>query len=266
MQILFTETGVMPIRYRRIILFFKNMQYLVNLPHHHLAWKAFREAYSLAQNGHTSIILEACRVLDNLPIPFNWNIPEFEDITTAYLNDLITGIQNSMEKTLQKAVISCPRTMDTLKERKEYDQKQKKMVFKPLTFRHYLNVPTGSHQKALIHIVTGNHQLAVERLHWDERNRPRIIREHRLCCFCKGSVEDPAHVLFECKGSLELIKLRETFMQKVILGLPQYAKFYPDAWMLFRTLLADTRITELFAKLAYDVLEVVYEVEMFVPS
>ncbi|KAJ3926757.1 MAG: hypothetical protein NXY57DRAFT_854217, partial [Lentinula lateritia] len=127
-QILFTETGVMPIRYRRIILFFKNMQYLVNLPHHHLAWKAFREAYSLAQNGHTSIILEACRVLDNLPIPFTWNIPEFEDITTAYLNDLITGIQNSMEKTLQKAVISCPRTMDTLKERKEYDRKQKKMV------------------------------------------------------------------------------------------------------------------------------------------
>ncbi|KAJ3900609.1 hypothetical protein F5879DRAFT_779749, partial [Lentinula edodes] len=191
--------------------------YLVNLPHHHLAWKAFREAYSLAQNGHTSIILEACRVLDNLPIPFTWNIPEFEDITTAYLNDLITGIQNSMEKTLQKAVISCPRTMDTLKERKEYDRKQKKMVFKPLTFRHYLNVPTGSHRKALIHIVTGNHQLAVERLCWDERNRPRIIREHRLCRLCQGSVEDPAHVLFECKGSLELIKLRETFMQKVIL-------------------------------------------------
>ncbi|KAJ3804452.1 hypothetical protein F5876DRAFT_83138 [Lentinula aff. lateritia] len=120
-QILFTETGVMPIRYRRIILFFKNVQYLVNLPHHHLAWKAFSEAYSLAQNGHTSIILEACRVLDNLPIPFTWNIPEFEDITTAYLNDLITGIQNSMEKTLQKAVISCPRTIDSLKERKVYD-------------------------------------------------------------------------------------------------------------------------------------------------
>ncbi|KAJ3926417.1 MAG: hypothetical protein NXY57DRAFT_905660, partial [Lentinula lateritia] len=266
LEVLFTETGVMPIQYRWIILFFKNMQYLISLPHHHLAWKAMREAYSLAQKGHTSIILEACRVLESLPIPVTWNIPEFEDITTAHLNDLIVHIQDSMERTLQNALMTCPRTTDTLKDRKEYDRKNKKMVFKALAFRHYLKVPTGKHRKALIQMVTGNHQLAVERLRWNERNRPRIIREHRICRICKCSVEDPAHVLFECKGSTELIKLRDSFMQKVISELPQYAKSYSNAWMLFRILLAETRITELFAKLAYDVLEVVYNTEMFVPA
>ncbi|GAW01844.1 hypothetical protein LENED_003465 [Lentinula edodes] len=68
-----------------------------------LKWKALREAYSLAQTGHTSIILEACRVLESLPIPVTWNIPEFEDITAAYLNGLIVCIQESMdlERTLK---------------------------------------------------------------------------------------------------------------------------------------------------------------------
>ncbi|KAF8823773.1 hypothetical protein HHX47_DHR9000566 [Lentinula edodes] len=191
---------------------------------------------------------------------------QFEDITAAHLNGLIEHIQDSMERTLQNALMTCPRTADTLKDRKEYDRKNKKMVFKALAFRHYLTVPTGKHRKALIHMVTGNHQLAVERLRWNERNRPRIIREHRICRICKCSVEDPAHVLFECKGSTELIKLRDSFMQKVISELPQYAKSYSNAWMLFRILLAETRITELFAKLTYDVLEVVYNTEMFVPA
>ncbi|KAJ3860562.1 hypothetical protein EV359DRAFT_12621, partial [Lentinula novae-zelandiae] len=64
-------------------------------------------------------------------------------------------------------------------------------------------------------MVTGNHQLAVERLRWDERNRRQIPRELRLCRLCKATVEDPAHVLFECGFNDGLVKLRETFMQKV---------------------------------------------------
>ncbi|KAJ3860409.1 hypothetical protein EV359DRAFT_49165, partial [Lentinula novae-zelandiae] len=177
LEVLFTETGVMPIQYRSIIFFFKIMQYLINLPHHHLAWKAIRETDSLAQKRHTSINLEACRLLESLPVPVTWNIPEFEDITAAYLN---VHIQESMERTLQNALMSCPRTADTLKDWREYDRKNKRLGLRALALQHYLKVPIGTHEKALIHMVTGDHQLAVECLEWNELNRPQIIREHQI--------------------------------------------------------------------------------------
>ncbi|KAE9401696.1 hypothetical protein BT96DRAFT_817520, partial [Gymnopus androsaceus JB14] len=69
LAVLFTETGLLPIRYRRIVILLKNMQYLVQLPHNHYAWKAFREAYNLAHNGKHTLFMETCFVFETLPIP-----------------------------------------------------------------------------------------------------------------------------------------------------------------------------------------------------
>ena len=239
----------------------KNMQYLVQLNHHHLAWKTFREAYELAKEGKDSLVQEVCQVLHRLPISVSWEVPEFEDLTVEHLQELMRRVIRSMEIWLHDKLMASPRTSDSLKNRLWYDNKQKKMVFQVMAFRHYLRVPTGHHRRALIQIVTGNHQLAIERLRWNERNRPAIPREERLCRFCKSQIEDPAHALSECTGNDDLKALRGRFMENVIKGLPQYRKQYGNAWEMFRTLLADERVTDLLAKLCYNVLEVYYSAD-----
>ncbi|KAJ3804043.1 hypothetical protein F5876DRAFT_24393, partial [Lentinula aff. lateritia] len=131
-----------------------------------------------------------------------------------------------------------------------------------MTFRHYLRVRTASHRKDLIQMVLGHHQLAVERLRWNERNKPSLPRERRLCRFCQEKVEDPPHALFECMANADLIMRRNCFMCKVTSELPQYATFYSDSWVLFRALLAEKKVIELFAKFAHEVLEIFYATEI----
>ncbi|KAJ4465076.1 hypothetical protein J3R30DRAFT_3317534, partial [Lentinula aciculospora] len=98
------------------------------------------------------------------------------------------------------------------------------------------------------------HEHAIEKLRWNERDRPQIPREQRMCRLCRRAIENPPHVLFEYKHS-QLVNLREKFMGTIISKLPPYATHYLDAWALFRSLSADTRITELVVKFAYEVLD-----------
>ncbi|KAF5371085.1 hypothetical protein D9757_010790 [Collybiopsis confluens] len=264
LDVLFTETGIRPVQYSRIILLLKNMKYLAQLPHNHLAWKAWRESFSLAEAGYTSLFTETCYVLEKkLPRPVVWNVPTFENVTASHISMIIEKVEESMRSALHFGMIKCPRTQDSLKDRKEYDKKAKKMVFKAIAFRHYLRVPTASHRKALIHLVTGNHQLAVERLRWNERNRPRVDdRNKRTCRFCHVQIEDPPHVLFECRANAEIVSVRNTFISKMLAEFPMHSRRFEDAWDLFRSLLADKKVINLFAKLAFDVLELVYAVDL----
>ena len=44
--------------------------------------------------------------------------------------------------------------------------------------------------------------------------------------------------------------------------LPVYGQNYVDVWVLFRNLLADTRVTQILAKYCYEVLEIFYSKEL----
>ncbi|KAJ3897646.1 hypothetical protein F5879DRAFT_813673, partial [Lentinula edodes] len=169
--LLFSETGLWPIRYRRIILFLKNLKYLVQLKRDHLAWKACRQAYELAEQGKNSVFMEMVQVLDRLPHRVVWNIPRFKDLTVQHIDGVMERVKKSMEKDIQEKVDTSNKTRDVLRDRREYDKKTKKMVIKTMAFRHYLRIPIGEHRRSLIDMVTSNHKLAVERLRWAERNK-----------------------------------------------------------------------------------------------
>ncbi|KAJ4485876.1 hypothetical protein J3R30DRAFT_3401588 [Lentinula aciculospora] len=47
---------------------------------------------------------------------------------------------------------------------------------------------------------------------------------------------------------------------------PQYATYYSDAWALFRSLMADTKTTELLAEVAYKFIELFEQYEMIYPQ
>lgn len=69
-----------------------------------------------------------------------------------------------------------------------------------------------------------------------------------LCRFFMLSIEDPPHVLFECEAKYEVAVLGNEFTGMILANLPQLGKYYSDSWELFRTLLADKKVTNLLAK------------------
>ncbi|KAJ3872264.1 hypothetical protein F5051DRAFT_382491 [Lentinula edodes] len=239
--LLFSETGLWPIRYRRTILFLKNLKYLVQLKRDHLAWKACRQVYELAEQGKNSVFMEMPCSGPQL------HVPKFKDLTMQHIDGVMERVKKSMEKDIQEKVDTSNKTRDGLKDRRE----------------HYLRIPIGEHRRSLIDMVTSNHKLAVERLRWAERNKPMVQHDKRLCRMCREKVEDGAHVLFECSNSCKVIQLRKAFMQRVMQEIPHFARHYGDGWELFGELLADKRVVGLLAKYVHEVLEVFYAVEIY---
>jgi len=84
--------------------------------------------------------------------------------------------------------------------------------------RHYLTmVAVPAHRKALTRLLLSDHTLSVERLRlqYPTRYRLAIPREHRLCRFCEGDVEDEVHALLDCDTHALLADLRCSFLADV---------------------------------------------------
>ena len=66
-MMLFTETGLWPIRYRRIIIAITYLQYLLQLPPNHYAHAALEECVFLDAVGKPSWLTDLCIVMLCLP-------------------------------------------------------------------------------------------------------------------------------------------------------------------------------------------------------
>lgn len=161
--VLFSETGIMPIRYRRVILALGYLKYLLALPPERLAWNALMESYALARGGHISWVNDLKLVLQNLPIPVGWDITA-EPQDGFMVDKLIKLVEKSMNVSIQTELENSSRMREMVVGRKEIENK--KLVFKALAFRHYLRVRTHSHRIALTHVVLSGHALAMERMQW----------------------------------------------------------------------------------------------------
>ena len=64
--LLFTETGIMPIGYRCVILALRYLRYLIKLPAHHYARAAFDNACLLHADKKPSWVGDICLVLSRL--------------------------------------------------------------------------------------------------------------------------------------------------------------------------------------------------------
>jgi hypothetical protein len=64
---LFTETGILPLRYRRVTLAIACLLYLLQLPPAHYAYAALQESISLLRKGYSCWIADINWVLHHLP-------------------------------------------------------------------------------------------------------------------------------------------------------------------------------------------------------
>ncbi|KAJ7103073.1 hypothetical protein B0H15DRAFT_974713, partial [Mycena belliarum] len=200
--VLFSETGIWPIKYRRTYLALKNLGYILKLKTEddkpqRPVWNALQQSLSLARTKKLSWINDLRIIFPTqLHVPVTLDISS--EMTGAMIEDAMKEVKHSMEAWIDSELESSARTRDLLPGRLEMDSESGKLIKKSLDFRHYLRITSTNHRRALTRMILSGHSLAVERRRWQERGKPVVPRDWRLCCFCKTYVEDPPHAMFMC--------------------------------------------------------------------
>ncbi|KZV81442.1 hypothetical protein EXIGLDRAFT_572530, partial [Exidia glandulosa HHB12029] len=195
--ILFTETGLWPIKFRRIALQLRYLCYTLALPPTHLAAIALRETMSAASNGLGGWYSDLQRATQNIGIGLPVN-PSLESVAA-----LEPKLKTALYVHLQ-GLVTASTKLDLLHGRSVFSSN---IITKSpvMEFRAYLRVANRTHRQALTQLLLSDHCLAIEMLRRPSRSRslltPRVLR---LCRFCLADVEDPIHALFVCTASQDL--------------------------------------------------------------
>ncbi|KAJ7822148.1 hypothetical protein B0H13DRAFT_2127449, partial [Mycena leptocephala] len=195
--VLFTETGILPIRYRRALLAVANAIYFAGLTKvGDLTRAAFRESLRLAEANRSSWASDLRWVLASLPTPVNFSIQTL--LTAEGVKSISDLVVSACESDLQREISALVKTQ-FLKNRLEKDDNGN-LVTVMLRFRHYLRLVSAPHRLAYTRLLVSDHRLAVEELRHGNRLWRYVERELRLCRYCHGGIEDKCHALLVCSG------------------------------------------------------------------
>ncbi|KAJ7084594.1 hypothetical protein B0H15DRAFT_939909 [Mycena belliarum] len=186
LAVLFTETGLMPIKIRRLLLALGRLCYMINLGDDsvRVVRSALLDSLDMFRMGYAGWAGDIAIILSSLPTPIR--------MTPADLSCLET-VKAIMAKVAEKTHL--------LRNRLESIDDTFRLVTRRR--RHYLMlVPTASHRKALTRLLLGDHSLSVERLRYPSRYRLAIPRDARLCRFCCKSVMHWVWIAAWIRGSI----------------------------------------------------------------
>jgi hypothetical protein len=94
------------------------LKYLLGLPPERLAWNALMESYALARSGHLSWVNDLKLVMQNLPIPVDWDITA-EPQDGSMVNKLIKLVEDSMNVSIQTELENSFKMKDMIVGRKD---------------------------------------------------------------------------------------------------------------------------------------------------
>jgi hypothetical protein len=69
LAILFSKTGIIPLRYRQLSLAISYLAHLMSLPPTHIASIAYRDSIQITRDGLPCWLLDLCYALSHLPVP-----------------------------------------------------------------------------------------------------------------------------------------------------------------------------------------------------
>ncbi|KAJ6553261.1 hypothetical protein B0H19DRAFT_949340, partial [Mycena capillaripes] len=200
LAVLFSETGIWPIKYRRVYLALKYLCYLLKLETDNAkaqrpAWNALQQSLTLARARKISWCNDLCIILSKLHTPVEFDIAG--DITVPVVREVMKLVKLSMEAWIDHEIKNSARTKELLTGRLEMDSERRILLKKSLDFRHYLRITSANHRRALTQMILSSHSLAVERRRWKERGKPEVpvnggyvgsvtpvLRTHPMRCFC----------------------------------------------------------------------------------
>ncbi|KAF7347327.1 Reverse transcriptase domain-containing protein [Mycena venus] len=264
LAILFTETGQMPLRVRRLLLALGRLLYLVRTDPRRVVHSAFLDSIALMREGKAewasdlSIMLK--RLLTAIEVtPDDLMCPDtIQAITKQIVSIVDQDLQNDIDHLVRTHL---------LRNRLELGE-SRSLTLVPRRLRHYLtSVHVPAHRKAMTGLLLGDHNLSVERLRYPARYREAIPRQHRLCRLCLAAVEDEVHALFDCTAELRLVQLRSQFLEALrerdpVLG-ALYGKISNYDFLL--KLVSSRKAVQQFAKHIYLTLRLFEETPRYFP-
>ncbi|KAJ7348230.1 hypothetical protein DFH08DRAFT_698144 [Mycena albidolilacea] len=216
---LFTELGLVPLQYRRLILAIRYLKYLISLKPNHYAKVALEDSYDLYLNNHPGYWMDLVYALQRLR--FLVELPSLPSLTAELCEKLGKAVYTAAMCDLQLDVDNSTR-LSLLHGRREPLEKEKPKAITAV-LRHYLVlVVNPRHQKAITRLLVSQHPLAVECLRYKKRYHKEIVpRNLRRCRFGCASVETVEHAMFFCDQTDELIQWCTTFVLAMSAQLPE---------------------------------------------
>ncbi|KZW00744.1 hypothetical protein EXIGLDRAFT_136105 [Exidia glandulosa HHB12029] len=247
---LFSETGIVPIRYRRADLLLRFLGYLLQCPDEMYVRSALRDSVDLARQGKGSWYSDAQKALRQLHEPvqlgFIEDSGEIDALRAAVADSarafVAHGLQNSTKLVLLKQ-----RPKEGAFDRASWG------TAPAMASRSYLRLPIPSHRVAITRLLLSDHPLAVERLRWE-----KVPHDQRLCRFCHDAVEDETHALLLCNGSPELGALRATLWGVLHAAHPDLSRalLVLEPVEILQLLCVHDAALPTFARFVRDVLEI----------
>ncbi|KAJ4494573.1 hypothetical protein C8J55DRAFT_415141 [Lentinula edodes] len=207
---LYTETGIMPIRARRVSLTLRYLKYLIELPNTHYA------SLALAENDNLRNSLCPCWLSDLdyaiNQLPGNHRLPHLRSLDGALIDKLIKSIELSTKTNLQSHIDTWSK-LSLLRHRLEPKEEghAKPQI---IGLRHYLTqIPNHSHRRTITKLLCGDLTPHVFRASPCPL-RQLTATEHlnRLCRACILHPETPQHILFQCPSLTSICSLRADFI------------------------------------------------------
>lgn len=262
---LFTETGLLPLRYRRVIIALRYLKYLVQLPEDSLAYHALRDSMALRVTCRQSWYGDLHKVLQKLPIPAD--LPLVLP-TAERIDALIDHVKHCAWWEINEILLKCTVKgyMLTTRIVKGPDGLLQQPHRSLMPYMREINVL--AHLKAYISFITSTHTLAVERLRHSRRYQQVVERHHRLCRLCLADVEDEPHAFLSCNGNSDLNSLRSDFLSDIMVKVPSLRVLIgtSDPCDFMVTVLNRLDIVKDVARYIYKLLRIYDHFPMYIPS
>ncbi|KAJ7158082.1 hypothetical protein C8R46DRAFT_839617, partial [Mycena filopes] len=194
LSVLFTETGVTPLSYRRPLIALGYLMYLISLPPKHFAYAAFRDSLLLARQGHPCWFSDLRLVMQRLPVAVDLSLADLSPDGVIHVRK---KLDDAGQQWLSRTITELSSRMPLIQGRLERNENGD-FIATASKLRQYLRVPVPAHRKALTRLLLSAHTLGVEILRYDERGRKRAPRAFRFCRFCRRGVESEGHALIVC--------------------------------------------------------------------
>ena len=172
---LFTETGIMPLRFHCTKLAIRYLAYLGQLPSSHYVYAALQESKSLLAAGFPCWIVDLNWVIAHLPGEGLHHV-HVENMSPQNLLTLQDSLKRACDHFLQSFIDGSPKCV-LLRRQLEMDG----MVHVTRKLRHYLADPIiPTHRRAFTSIIFSTHSLAIVRLRYQEHHQAPVPCEWRL--------------------------------------------------------------------------------------
>ncbi|KAJ7217825.1 hypothetical protein GGX14DRAFT_357510 [Mycena pura] len=214
LAVLFTETGLLPVRIRQLLLALGRLQYMLSTNSTRTVHDALLDSVALFREGRSGWATDLAILFRRLPTPIDVGP---DDLLSAERVDAVKKeVVSVVDADLQRDIDNMVKT-HLLRNRVELvDHETGTLSLVTRRLRHYLTmVVVPAHRKAMTGLLLGDHNLSVERLRYATRYRVAIPPELRLCRFCRAGVEDEVHALYDCRGEARLVELRSHFLSSL---------------------------------------------------